>query len=100
MDDQGSIEQCPGCAVGKTDNRQRAAANEQVKISRICIRRFVNVFLAFYQHIHLWENKVDVQPSMLNNGSSSFDCGIKLGRLQQAVNALGPYAIREAQLCA
>jgi hypothetical protein len=31
---------------------------ELVRLNRACIRRFVNVFFAFYRTLHLWEVKV------------------------------------------
>lgn len=64
-----------------------------VRLNKICIRRFVNVFLSFYRFLHLWEVKEDVS-AVLDSSSSSmnsehssgegFDCGIRIHHIVAA----------------
>jgi hypothetical protein len=42
-----------------------------------CIRRFVNVFLAFHRHMHMWNHREQVE-------AQPFDCGIKLHHILAA----------------
>ncbi len=105
MDDQGSIERfvsledddsskkktqwqnavselktSASCASGVANKKKDAAnAAELVRLNRACIRRFVNVFFAFYRALHLWEVKEAV-PDV----AASFDCGIRLHHIVAA----------------
>ena len=55
LDDQGSIEEGPSGWAG--DNCTG------VHMNRICIRRFLNVFIVLYRHIYLFKNAVRVHSS-------------------------------------
>lgn len=64
-DDPGSIEKYP-------------ADENQVMLSRICIRKFVNIFLVLYRHMHCWEAREEAATP------PSSDCGIKLHHIMAA----------------
>ena len=110
MDDQGSIEKClldPTTADDhvksangslrwqsavqelkgeagfvKKKQQQKDPNSEMVRMNRACIRRFVNVFFAFYRMLHLWDAKEDVD--QLYSGMQGFDCGIRLHHIVAA----------------
>jgi hypothetical protein len=81
MDDQGSIESSP------LDQAQGATTVTKARMNRICIRRFVNVFLAFHRHMHMWNHKEDAGRN--SAPSSKFDCGIKLHHILAASDDFG-----------
>jgi hypothetical protein len=98
MDDQGSIEQA---SVPKKKHQQqqqqqqdqydahassssKAAVNNELKMTRICMRRFVNVFLALHRRMHLWNHRTDIQADVGNLAQGDFDCGIKLHHILAA----------------
>lgn len=62
MNDQGSIED-----FGDT------GANKDClfKLNRICLRRFISVFLIFYRHIFLYRNHSSVPPGIISGMDSS-----------------------------
>lgn len=79
MDDQGSIEQADGSSSSNSNG------NADVKMNRICIRRFVNVFLGMHRHMHMWNQKQSVEGiQQVNNTSAAFDCCIKLHHILAA----------------
>ena len=102
MDDQGSIEQSsssssssttatnalPTSSLGHTRSSAAGASAAAahtvtlVRMNRICIRRFVNVFLAFYRLIYLWRNRTEVTSSQ--DAGSDFDCGIRIHHIVAA----------------
>ena len=53
-------------------------------MNRICIRRFVNVFGAFYRMLHLWEIKHRVDLGAEAAAGDSFDCGIRIHHIVAA----------------
>jgi hypothetical protein len=86
MDDQGSVEkhrsmpsQAATSAEAPSSSASASPAND-LRLTRICIRRFVNVFLAFHRHMHLWNNRIEVPPPE----DASFNCGIKLHHILAA----------------
>ena len=89
MDDQGSIEQCnlpsafvSGAGVANSNTTNNTVTTTLVKLNRICIRRFVNVFLAFHRHMYLWnERQVLADPE-----DTAIDCGIKLHHILAATD--------------
>ena len=58
---------------------QNSHQQEMVRLNRACIRRFVNVFFAFYRTLHLWDAKETVA-----GVPSDFDCGIRLHHIVAA----------------
>ena len=106
LDDQGSIEPCTS-GDGKKDNgnskwqsamkelhlgggsmlrnnsQQEAGGNNTVRLNRACIRRFVNVFMAFYRSMHLWEIKQSVDAGA-GKDTDQGDCGIRIHHIVAA----------------
>jgi hypothetical protein len=95
MDDQGSIEQA---SVPKkkqqqqkdqydehANNSSQTGANNELKMTRICMRRFVNVFLALHRRMHLWNHRTDISADVGGSlAQGDFDCGIKLHHILAA----------------
>lgn len=104
MDDQGSIERFvasedvdkgkrtqwenalsefkappPPSSQSIRNNKNKDPNAELVRLNRACIRRFVNVFFAFYRALHLWEVKETV-PDV----ATDYDCGIRLHHIVAA----------------
>ena len=62
--------------------QQKDPNSEVVRLNRACIRRFVNVFFAFYRMLHLWDAREDVDQQF--SGRQGFDCGIRLHHIVAA----------------
>ncbi len=111
LDDQGSIEPCTSSSLsedsestnkwhsaismqkneaqetstysGIAHSKHQESSNNNVKLNRACIRRFVNVFLAFYRSMHLWEIKQLVEVTGSTEAASA-DCGIRIHHIVAA----------------
>jgi hypothetical protein len=92
MDDQGSIEQA---IVPKHQQQQKqkqynehassnVGLNDELRMTRICMRRFVNVFLGFHRRMHLWNHRTDISADVGSLARGDFDCGIKLHHILAA----------------